>query len=156
LADGKLVYQKGNAGDSEISYNKITTPRGGQYQLTLADGSRVWLNAASSITFPTLFSGNDREVNITGEVYFEVAHDAKMPFRVVVNNMEVQVLGTRFNVNAYEGEEAIKTTLLEGSVEVSEGKESVLIKPGEQSTVFPDNRNNGKISVHKVDLEKII
>lgn len=156
LSDGNIAYQKGNSEESTVHYNKITTPRGGQYQLTLADGSRVWLNAASSITFPTIFTGKEREVTLSGEAYFEVAHNAKMPFRVKVNEMEVQVLGTHFNVNAYEDEGAIITTLLEGSVKVSEGKESVLIKPGEQTRVLQNSNGNGKISVYKADIEKAV
>ncbi len=118
-----------------VSYNTISTPRGGQYQLVLADGSKVWLNAESSLRFPTAFAGNERKVQLTGEGYFEVAHNASKPFRVSVNDMTVEVLGTHFNVNAYKDEDAVKTTLLQGSVRVSEGHASVLIKPGEQARV---------------------
>lgn len=135
LQDGKVAYDQLAISNKQlaIQYNTITTPRGGQYQLTLADGSRVWLNAASSITFPTAFTGDTRDVNITGEAYFEVAHDASMPFHVRVNKMDVEVLGTHFNVNAYEDEGEIKTTLLRGSVKVHEGDNAVIISPGEQA-----------------------
>ena len=148
---GKLVYEKQTGEAIAIQYNTISTPRGGQYQLTLADGSQVWLNAESSITFPTSFTGNQREVKISGEAYFEVAHNANMPFQVSVNGMDVKVLGTHFNVNAYEDDGDIKTTLLEGSVEVSKGRKSVIIKPGEQAHVA------GNIQVEKnVNLENVM
>ncbi|MEO6819577.1 MAG: FecR family protein [Ginsengibacter sp.] len=148
---GKLVYEKQTGEAIAIQYNTISTPRGGQYQLTLADGSQVWLNAESSITFPTSFTGNQREVKISGEAYFEVAHNANMPFQVSVNGMDVKVLGTHFNVNAYEDDGEIKTTLLEGSVEVSKGRKSVIIKPGEQAHVAAN------IQVEKnVNLENVM
>lgn len=135
LDDGKLAYRKESSATATVQYNTISTPRGGQYQLELADGSHVWLNAASSITFPTSFTGKERSVVITGEAYFEVTHNEKMPFYVKVNNTVVQVLGTHFNINAYDDEGVSKTTLLQGSVKVSKGKESVLIQPGEQVQV---------------------
>lgn len=137
LQSGKLAYEQSAIGNQQLAmqYNTIATPRGGQYQLELADGSHVWLNAASSITFPTSFTGNIREVKITGEVYFEVAHNAAMPFHVSVNKVEVEVLGTHFNVNAYGDDGMINTTLLEGSVKVTKGNKSVVIKPGEQAQI---------------------
>ncbi|MEO9022859.1 MAG: FecR domain-containing protein [Ginsengibacter sp.] len=155
LDDGKLVYREDeNSSAVAIQYNTITTPRGGQYQLILADGSKVWLNAASSIRFPTAFTGKEREVQITGEAYFEVAHNADMPFHVKVNNMDVAVLGTHFNINAYNDEGVMKTTLLEGSVKVSEGNENVLIKPGEQAQI---KKSSDKIIVKKdVDMEEVV
>ncbi|MEO9145512.1 MAG: FecR domain-containing protein [Ginsengibacter sp.] len=154
LNDGQLAYQNENNSSATVQYNTITTPRGGQYQLTLADGSQVWLNAASSITFPTSFVGDTREVKITGEAYFEVAHNANMPFHVKVGNITVQVLGTHFNINAYEDEGVIKTTLLEGSVKVSEGKENVMIEPGEQAQI---KNPSDKIIVKKdVDMEEVV
>ncbi|MEP7081173.1 MAG: FecR family protein, partial [Ginsengibacter sp.] len=153
LKDGKLIYQKENSNPASIQYNIISTPRGGQYQLTLTDGSQVWLNAASSITFPTSFVGDKREVKITGEAYFEVAHNAAMPFHVSVNKMDVEVLGTHFNVNAYDDEGMIKTTLFEGSVNVSKGNESVKIRPGQQAIV---KNVLGKIQIKDdVDLEAV-
>jgi ferric-dicitrate binding protein FerR (iron transport regulator) len=117
----------------------MATPRGGQYRLVLPDGSRVWLNAVSSIRFPTAFTGQERKVEISGEAYFEVVKDPSRPFRVLVRpaagnrNMEVEVLGTHFNINAYQDEPAIKTTLLEGSVKVTNGTDHTMIRPGQQT-----------------------
>src|SRR6185312_1588485 len=120
----------------------------------LSDGSKVWLNAESAITFPTAFTGNERKVTIKGEAYFEVAHDASKPFQVTVNGMQVQVLGTHFNINAYEDDDYIKTTLLQGSVKVTKGNESVLIAPGEQAKV---NNASGDIKIKKdVDLDEAV
>lgn len=155
LQNGKVVYKKGERGlVAKVEYNTITTPRGGQYQLELADGSRVWLNAASSITFPTSFTGDKREVKISGEAYFEVAHNANIPFSVMVNDMEVEVLGTHFNINAYDNERVIKTTLLEGSVKVSKGNRSALIIPGEQVQIAD---KSDKIEIKRnVDIEEIV
>ena len=148
LDDGKLVYQESaiNKQQTTIQYNTITTPRGGQYQLALADGSQVWLNAASSITFPTSFTGNHREIKMTGEAYFEVAHNANMPFHVTVNGMDVKVLGTHFNVNAYEDEGETKTTLLEGSVKVTFNEQSKIISPDQQIIL---TNKSGKLVVEK-------
>lgn len=112
--NGKQVNE-----NNEAFYNTISTPRGGQYQVTLADGTKVWLNAASSIHFPIVFTGNERKVEITGEAYFEVAKNKNMPFIVKAATSEIEVLGTHFNVNAYDDEASIKTTLLEGKVKVS-------------------------------------
>src|SRR6185312_9956911 len=136
LDDGKLAYQSDETtAPIAVEYNTVSTPRGGQYQLTLADGSKVWLNAESAITFPTAFTGNERKVTIKGEAYFEVAHDASKPFQVTVNGMQVAVLGTHFNINAYDDEGNTKTTLLEGSVKVSKGNLHRIIVPGEQAVI---------------------
>ena len=126
-----------NAG---IEYATLVTPLGRQQQVTLSDGTRVWLNAGSSLRFPARFSGPRRRVEITGEVYFEVAHNASRPFMVRAGNEEIEVLGTHFNVNAYENEQIVKTTLLEGSVKINKA----MLQPGEQY-------GNGIIS--KVDAE---
>ena len=147
---GTVSYE-GEAG--EMQYHTLTTPRGGQYRLVLPDGSKVWLNAASSIRFPTAFNGKERKVELTGEAYFEVAHDAAKPFHVHVNSMDVEVLGTHFNINAYGDEEGIKTTLLEGSVKVSNGKGGLIIKPGQQAVVAA---NNEPSIVHTVDLDEVV
>lgn len=120
---------------SKIDYHTLSTPRGGQYQLVLPDGSKVWLNAASSIKYPTAFSGKERKVEITGEAYFEVAHDANKPFIVGRGDVSVQVLGTHFNVNTYEDEDAVRVTLLEGSVRVSANSNSLTILPGSQAVL---------------------
>src|SRR5665213_24262 len=150
---GKLAYKVSGQAPAEIAYNTLTTPRGGQYQLTLPDGSRAWLNAASSIRYPTAFAANSRRVEITGEVYFEVKHDAAQPFTVAVNGIEVHDLGTAFNIDAYNDESAIKTTLLQGSVRVSQGSVSKVIRPGEQ-VIVPDN---GPFTIRThVDVDGVI
>lgn len=156
LSDGQVAYKPSNLNlqPSTINYNTITTPRGGQYQLELADGSKVWLNAASSITFPTSFSGKDRDVKIIGEAYFEVAHNASMPFRVSVGDMKVEVLGTHFNINAYADEGVIKTTLLQGSVKVVEGNASALLKPGQQAQL--QTANHQLQTTNNVDVDEVI
>ena len=133
LDEGHLAYNMDNAGIDAITYNTLSTPRGGQYKVTLADGSNVWLNAASSLRYPTGFRGGERIVEITGEAYFEVAKNPSMPFVVKVNGAEVRVLGTAFNVMAYDDEAEVKTTLLQGSVVVSKGAVSRMLKPGQQA-----------------------
>jgi ferric-dicitrate binding protein FerR (iron transport regulator) len=105
----------------------MSTPRGGQYQLQLPDGSKVWLNAESSITYPITFTGNERKVTISGEVYFEVAKDKNKPFRVSAGDLHVEVLGTHFNINAYADEGSAKTSLLEGSVKI----DREILQPGQ-------------------------
>jgi transmembrane sensor len=160
LANGQIAYEAGNRGSSEVLMNTMSTPRGGQYQVTLPDATVVWLNASSSITYPTLFTGNERRVSITGEVYFEVAKDKNKPFRVQTNSYsEVQVMGTHFNVNAYPEEDDVKTTLLEGSVKVlltkgSAGR-SVVLQPGQQAVVGAGK--DTMLSINKQpDLEQVM
>jgi len=148
-ADGSVRYTAN--GNSELAYNTVTTPRGGQYHLTLADGTNVWLNAGSSIKYPTVFRGKDRKVEVTGEAYFEVAHNKAMPFKVSTATQTVEVLGTHFNINAYTDETDVKTTLLEGSVKVSSGNNFTLIKPGEQAVLAADGFN-----VQNVDTEEAV
>ena len=152
--DGRLSYDSKQHTEA-IQYNTIATPRGGQYQLVLADGSKVWLNAASSLRFPTAFTGNERTVELTGEGYFEVAHNTAMPFHVKVNDMEVEVLGTHFNINSYNDEPAVKTTLLEGSVKVLSAignRQSAILKPGEQAVFIADSR----FTIHDADIEEVM
>jgi ferric-dicitrate binding protein FerR (iron transport regulator) len=143
LATGQLSYKKSDIEKSKIetSYNVLTTPRGGQYQLLLPDGSHVWLNAASSLKYPTAFTGNTREVELTGEGYFEIAQHASQPFTVKAKGINVAVLGTAFNIMSYEDEPATQTTLVEGSVKVSTTPvlssviyhpSSVLLRPQQQ------------------------
>lgn len=132
--DGQLQYLAADNAQAATVYNTIATPRGGQYQLVLADGSKVWLNASSTLRYPTAFTGKERRVELTGEGYFEVAKNAAMPFHVQVNQMDVEVLGTHFNINAYDDEAAVKTTLLEGSVKVK-ADNAVVLKPGEQAAL---------------------
>lgn len=136
-ADGEVTYTSDEAADADaIAYNIITTPNGGQYQLILPDGTHVWLNAASSIRYPTVFTNNERKVEITGEAYFEVAKNPKLPFKVKINEVtEVKVLGTHFNINAYANEPVIQTTLAEGSISISSGNLSGRLSPGEQANI---------------------
>lgn len=141
--DGELAYTPTGSGkhlpstpgNHEVVYNMISTPRGGQYKLSLPDGSSIWLNAASSIRYPTEFSGKERQVEIRGEAYFDIAPDASKPFTVLVNGMKVDVLGTQFNINAYNDEAVIRTTLLKGSVRVTAGKTTTMLTPGDQAQV---------------------
>lgn len=139
--DGELIYERLSDPVGPVTFNTIKTPRGGQFRVVLPDGSKVWLNAASSLHYPTTFDHTDRRVSLTGEGYFEIAKqqdDKKrpVPFRINVNNKElVEVLGTHFNIMAYSDEKVIKTTLLEGSVRVSKTgtRNASLLKPGQQS-----------------------
>lgn len=143
-ADGQLVYKVSAAANSEkgnAAFNTITTPNGGQYQILLPDGSKVWLNAASSLKFPTVFSGTERKVELNGEAYFEVAKNRKVPFTVDANGTKVLVLGTHFNVMAYEDEKLVKTTLLEGSVKLSHADAVAFLKPGQQGTIAGNERD---------------
>ncbi len=135
-ADGQLLYtiSKSAASDA-ITFNTIQTPRGGQYQVALPDGTRVWLNAATSLRFPTRFSDTARMVYLDGEAYFEVAHNKNSPFKVALNGQQVEVLGTHFNVMAYNDESTIKTTLLQGAVKLTAPAGSILLEPGQQGYI---------------------
>lgn len=151
-ATGELVYNTSGNADKPAVFNTVTTPKGGQYHIVLPDGSGVWLNAASSLKFPTAFSGKERSVEITGEVYFEVAHHAKMPFSVKTGTTEITVLGTHFNVMAYADEKVIKTTLMEGSVKVSRAGKSAVLAPGQQARIKAVSDNI--VVAGDVDTEK--
>jgi transmembrane sensor len=149
LKSGQLAYNAAQAGSREpAALNTLSTPRGGQYQLTLPDGTVVWLNSASRLTFPTTFTGRRREVSLQGEAYFEVAADARRPFMVTAGKVTVQVLGTSFNLMAYSDEQVVKTTLLEGAVKVTD----VILKPGQQA----QSDNKGDTKIVKADLEATI
>lgn len=155
LNDGLLVYNSLNEKSAQVLYNTVTTPRGGQYQLLLPDGSKVWLNSASSIHFPVSFTGDERRVVLSGEAYFEVTKNTSMPFKVDVKGKnEIEVLGTHFNINSYEDDGSIKTTLIEGSVKVTslETRESKLITPGQQAQL----NTNGQIVINKADPDKVM
>jgi len=143
---GQLVYKDARQKPAEVLYNTLTTGRGNQYQLLLPDGSKVWLNAASSITYPTSFTGAERKVSITGEAYFEIAKDEAHPFVVQKMELSIQVLGTHFNVNTYEDEDAWRTTLLEGSVKVVNGNSGSVLRPGQQAVIVK-NTSNGQESI---------
>jgi transmembrane sensor len=154
--EGLVVYQVDQstlAKDSGAQLNTIRTPRGGQYQIVLADGTKVWLNASSSLIFPSHFSGDKRGVKLEGEAYFEVAHDAAKPFLVQTAESEVEVLGTSFNVMAYPEEQKNEITLLTGSVNVKKGKEARRLIPGQQAEI---QRKETGIRVGVVDIEPII
>ena len=147
----QLIYDVNDKG-GEVVYNTMRTPRGRQFHLTLSDGTDVWLNAASSITYPTAFAANERKVKITGEVYFEVAHNAKAPFEVQKEGLRVQVLGTHFNMNTYDDETAAKVTLLEGAVRVTTENGSSLLAPDQQAQVQDKNIQIN----HHVNLEEVM
>ena len=151
--EGLLIYQSYKSNTRTIGnsdFNIISTPRGGEYKVILPDGSKVWLNAASSIKFPTVFTGNTREIYLKGEAYFEVAKNASIPFIVKSKYAEIQVLGTHFNARAYNDELSVKTTLVEGSVKISTRSSVNLLKPGEQAVL---ERNNLTI-IKDVDVEE--
>ena len=146
----QLIYRQSD--EADVQYNRLTTPRGGQFQLQLPDGSKVWLNAATTLRYPTRFIGDQRVVELQGEAYFEINTDAKRPFHVKVGQMEVEVLGTHFNIMDYDEEPAIRTTLLEGSVRVRKGANSVIIKPGQQALLGHDE----KLVVAAADTEAAV
>jgi hypothetical protein len=154
LGIGKLAYQQTNKEVSAVEYNTLTTPKGGQYRISLPDGSEAWLNAASSIKYPTTFTGDRRVVEVTGEVYFEIAKNAAMPFLVkkVNDPAEIQVLGTHFNINAYDDEPSMKITLLEGSVQVTEAGHHSILQPGQQVQLH-DGRMN---LLQDVDTDEVM
>ena len=159
IQNGQLVYDVLQSG-GEILYNTMTTPKGRQFQLLLPDGSTVWLNAASSITYPTTFTGNERVVKVSGEVYFEVAKNKEKPFIVdVEGKASVHALGTSFNINAYGDEPGIKTTLLEGKVkivkrETANGKkDSIFLKPEEQAI---DIAHSPLTINHSPDIDEVM
>ncbi len=172
--DGQLIYQMKEqslttAKEAElvVTYNTISTPRGGQYQISLPDGTQVWLNASSSLKFPTSFVGNQRNVQLTGEAYFEVAKNKQKPFVVQVDDMKVEVLGTHFDVMAYPEEKTINTTLIEGVVSVVKNKESQILAPGQQAMVDEGIRvveasadavawKNGLTSFENADIKTIM
>lgn len=156
LNGGAVAYQpaKETRGD-QMQYNTLATPRGGEYQLELPDGTKVWLNAASSIRFPAAFTGAERRVAVTGEAYFEVARDVEKPFIVEKGQTEVRVLGTHFNLDAYDDESDISVTLLEGAVQVSHDgrKHGVTLGPGEQLRVQQDGEMN---LVKDVNVNRVV
>jgi len=160
--DSLLTYK----GDEATGYNTLETPKGRQYAVVLPDGSKVWLNAASSLKYPTRFRGKDRLVELTGEAYFEVIHNAKMPFRVKTNNQLTEDIGTSFNINSYSDEAATVTTLVEGAVTVnhrllrpgfaavSNAPGSVLVKEADVEAVTA--WKNGAFSFNKTDLKTVM
>lgn len=156
LADGQIAYQaRGSDETKEIQYNTLSNPRGSRViDLTLADGTRVWLNAASSITYPVAFAGDERRVDMKGEGYLEVAPNEKKPFNVSVGGLNVKVLGTHFNINAYPDEDVMSTTLLEGRVEVSNRGKSVILKPGQQALL--QNTSSDIQTIDNIDTATVM
>ena len=156
-ANGQLVYDASDVRNSTLAYNTISTPRGGQYTVILPDSTRVYLNAASSLRFPTSFGGKFRTVSLTGEAYFEVAHNKNKPFMVASAGQTVEVLGTHFDINAYNDEHVIKTTLLEGSVKVTASGKIALLIPGQQSQVVQNKSLDTLINVvQNVSLDEAV
>jgi transmembrane sensor len=155
LKDGTIAYNN-VATNQDVKFNEVTIPAGGSYKLRLPDGTRVWLNAVSSIRFPTRFAGSERKVIVKGEVYFEVTHNKKQPFIVEVpGRQQISVLGTHFNVNAYDDEAAVKTTLLQGSVKVlaTGSGRNVVLHPGQQTVV---RAGNAIETITGIDIEKVM
>lgn len=144
LDSGRLAYHAATGATATVLYNTISTPRGGQFHITLPDGTQVWLNASSSLRYPTAFTGQERRVDLSGEAYFEVAKNAGRPFRIGSEEMEVEVLGTHFNIMAYDDEDILRTTLLEGAVKVTRNGSSRLLQPGQQARV---HRSDGSLDV---------
>lgn len=172
VSEGKLAYNLTNfdsnrLNSAQVQWHTLTTPKGRQFSLELPDGTKLWLNAASSIRFPIAFTGKERTVELTGEAYFEVTPSPDQPFIVITRQQQVKVLGTHFNINAYDDEDAEKTTLLEGSVQVSgwghddvntgfqARQKNILLKPGQQLTVAA-GAGGSKTDVTTVDLDQVI
>lgn len=168
---GELIYNNDSTRSSVAvpENNVVSTPNGGQYLVSLPDGSKVWLNALTSLKFPTEFSGNERVVELTGEAYFEVAKNKKMPFKVkMVNNTIIEVLGTHFNIMAYTNESSIKATLLEGSINIKKGDMSRMMLPGQQANIAGNIQlttantdeaiswKNGLFSFEKSDIRTVM
>jgi len=150
--DGSIRYDENNDQHTgKPTYNTLITPNGKTFQIALPDGTNVWMNAGSSLKYPTYFDGNERSVVLTGEAYFEVSHNEKMPFKVFSNGQQVEVLGTHFNIRAYENEPVLKTTLLEGKIKVTEDDNTIIVKPGQQTTVTID-RHTMKIAEVNTEL----
>lgn len=159
IRNGQLVYQAAdstgetqNPSAGQVAYNTVSTPKAGQYEVRLPDGTNAWLNSVSSITFPTAFTGNQRRVRISGEVYFEVAKNKNKPFIVETRGQNVTVLGTHFNINAYDDESKIRTTLLEGSIKLSANNKFKILTPGQQAEVA----NNQITIINNSDTEAAV
>lgn len=154
---GKLLYKYDGStiSNAALQWNTMAIPRAGQFQLVLPDGTKVWLNSETSLRFPIRFAGAERKVILNGEAYFEVAHNARMPFRVESAGQTITVLGTHFNVKAYADEHTMLTTLLEGRVRVDNpvSHKSTLLSPGLQASVI---RNKGDIKIHSAPLEEVM
>jgi hypothetical protein len=148
--NGQILY-KGKNG--EVLYNNISTDKGRQWSVVLPDGSKVWLNAESSIHYPLTFSGKERVVEVTGEAYFEVTHNKHFPFKVKVNDKEIEVLGTHFNINSYEDEPSMRATLLEGLIRIGNGVTKKIIRPGQEASIL---NNATGINITEIDVQNAI
>lgn len=154
---GQVVYNLsdlniGNSGDGKLVYNTISTPVGKNYQLILADGTKVWLNAMSSLKFPVTFTDKERNVELIGEGYFEVARDKAKPFMVAAKNMKIQVLGTHFNVSAYPEDNLVEASLVEGAIKADNGNSSILLKPGQQAIL---RNGSAQIKMQSFNSEEV-
>lgn len=165
MDEHKLIYdEKESSHPEEIAYNKVSTQRGRQFCIVLSDGTKVWLNSASSLKYPTVFKGKERNVEITGEAYFEVVRNTRMPFKVKINDHQsIEVLGTTFNISAYSDDNTNNTTLVEGKVKVfyttSASEKSVILNPGQQARVLQSASGNpvspGSLQVLEADLDQV-
>jgi transmembrane sensor len=155
--EGHLVYNPSASVNAELAYNSVETPKGGQYQLILADGTKVWLNAASSLKYPLAFDGKDRKVELNGEAYFEVAANKSKPFKVVTSHQVVEVLGTHFDINSYTDEPSTRTSLIEGSVKVTSlaSNKKMIIRPGQQSIVSTAHPQ-AAIAIKNIDIDEAV
>jgi len=152
---GQIVYHDSGKTStaSGLLYNTLSTPKGGEYQVVLPDGTQVWLNAASSITYPIAFTGKDRRVSLTGEAYFEVAKNKEKPFYVIVNRTQIRVLGTHFNVAAYNDDSEMTTTLLQGSVQLTKNNTHAMLEPGQQAII---STKADKIAISHADIDNAV
>ncbi|RBL89571.1 FecR family protein [Chitinophaga flava] len=153
LSNGQVAYQPASAPTGRTIYNTMQTPHGCMYQLTLPDGSRVWLNAASSIRYPTTFPANSRQVAVTGEAYFDIAKDEHKPFTVTANDIQIQVLGTAFNIMAYPDENTLQATLVQGAININTSKTRQLLQPGEQASI---GHTSGQLSISRPNLDEVL
>jgi transmembrane sensor len=155
LDSGQLAYQPTNEKPGEMLHNTLVTQKGGQYNIVLPDGSRVWLNAASSLRFPVAFPGHERVVELTGEAYFEVVHNPSKPFRVLTQGAgkkaTIEVLGTHFNISSYSNDASISATLLRGSIRLSTNNKSTVLRPGQQAIVTGEN-----LTVQHADTAQVV
>ena len=151
--DGIVFKVKDNAIADSNAFNTLTTPKGGQYKVVLADGTEVWLNTASSIMFPTSFTGKERKVSVTGEAYFEVVKNVSQPFVVKANRISVKDLGTKFNIMSYRNENSVKTTLTEGLIAISTETNQANMQPGEQAVL---NNGSSDFIIRKADIEEVL
>lgn len=153
--DGVLSYQTSTSAPAEVLFNTVRIPRGGEYSITLSDGTRVWLNSSSTLRYATAFTGNERLVELTGQAYFEVAEKRSQPFIVQLpNNQKIEVLGTHFDVMAYPDEPVSTTTLLEGAVKVYKGTTAGVLRPGQQAQIVNDGQNNRIQVIKDADVEE--